>query len=310
MPNHPAIQQMTPIEVPTSVVWAGLNPLVEYRRIDANQLRGRHFFELAAEGKITRVVPLDQLPDDGPSAMIGSIHHMWRCGSTLLCRQLSVLPRVIALSEPYLFSNLLIGHPQPADLLHRRLRQLATTLSEALRPLADRIVIKWPGLLAQHAGELAAAFPAMRSVFLHRDPIEVLASIEQRPLGPTLSLPSRYFGAKSFVDPDSLAAVASLLECNISAMRGRSEVKSCNYTRLTGDGTLAVANWLNLPFADDSTAQIAEITRWDAKRSPHSQQFSDDSLEKQRKASKLARDLADTLVAPSLSLTLASLSEV
>lgn len=310
MPNHQAAQGMTEIEVPTGVVWAGQNPLVEYRRIDASQLRARHFFKLAAEGTITRLAPLDHLADDGAEALIGSIHHMWRCGSTLLCRQLSVLPGVIALSEPYLFSNLLIGHPQPADLLQRRLRQLAAALGEALTPLADRIVIKWPGLLAQHAAELSAAFPAMRSVFLHRDPIEVLASIEQRPLGRALALPARYYGATSIDDPDSLAGAASLLARNIAALRDRSEVRSCDYARLAGGGALAVARWLDLSVDDYATARIAEITRWDAKRKPNSHAFSDDSLLKQQQASKLARDLADRLVAPSLNLTLASLSAV
>lgn len=168
--------------VPARVLWLGETPLVEMRRISGAALAQAFWDDIVAKAPIVTVLPLDaQTLPEGRVPLRGAIFHTYRCGSTLLCRQMSALPGVYAAAEPSFLSQLVFGGHNDPQALRDRILKLVALLSGGLG--VPDIVIKWPGLLADRAGALVAALPDVPMLFLHRDPVEVLASIERAPLG-------------------------------------------------------------------------------------------------------------------------------
>jgi hypothetical protein len=120
-----------------------------------------------------------------------------------VARQLSALPRVYAISEPFIFQHLLDRPDDDRQRLGRRLKSLMAAHCVALAPVADHLAIKWSSLMGLYVREIEAAFPGAPAVFLHRDPIEVLASIAAAPLGGAAHVEPAHLGRYA---PDDLEA--------------------------------------------------------------------------------------------------------
>lgn len=120
--------------------------------------------------------------------LTGLVFHTSRCGSTLAARALASLPDSVVLSEPGPLDALLrILHADRAPALPERLawlRALVAALGQPRRAGDRRLFIK---LDSWHMGWfplLRAAFPETPWLFIHRDPLAVLAS-QQRQTGLT-----------------------------------------------------------------------------------------------------------------------------
>ena len=113
------------------------------------------------------------------------IFHVSRCGSTLLAQMLAALPQHTVLAEPPLADEIIrLPRRRPATTEAEQIAWLRGAIAALARPHAAtsrRVFVKldcwhlfaWP--------LVRAAFPRTPLLFLHRHPVEVLASLNRRP---------------------------------------------------------------------------------------------------------------------------------
>ena len=119
---------------------------------------------------------------------ISIIHHVSRCGSTWLTKMLGSIPGVITVNEPPALNQLLLARLSEQDR-QQALRELVGALWQEAMPLASHIVIKTSSWNILKTAELERALGPIPVVFLNRDPIEVLDSLERRPAPWLLDFP-------------------------------------------------------------------------------------------------------------------------
>jgi hypothetical protein len=227
---------------------------------------------------------------------------MTRCGSTALLRQFAALERLSVLSEPMIFVELLGRNAQDRDLARTRLRRLLSLFTIGLAPVATRIVVKWPTLLCRYADLIHEAISDVPALFIHRDPVEVLASIEARPLGKVDSIEPKWLsrpgGEPSGSGDSQLARVAQLITANCLWIAREPSIRTLDYARMPAAGWDQVAPFFGIELDDDQAASMALAARFDAKQSQRL--FKGDGSAKQAQASAQARQLARDMIAPAL----------
>lgn len=295
--------------LPLRLVWDGDVPIVMFGAVASDRLRAPFWHDAIADPlEIVALKPLDAFAyNDSELKVAGGIYHMTRCGSTLLMRQFGRLPRVMPLSEPEIFAQLLDGPPAPAALTARRLRQLLAAHRDALSPVADRLVLKWLGLCAHHANVIAAAVPEVPTVYLHRDPVEVLASIERNALGGTDAVRPRHLGAGFGAVPDDPIEVAALLIAyGCRALAHVPGLRSLDYATLPDATVDRVAPFFRFALSDADRAAMQAAAQTHSKDPADAEVFAPDAAEKRRRATPHAVALAHRIVQPALDIVLAT----
>ncbi len=239
------------VVLPRNLIWSGSVPVVVFVEVEARHLFLPFWAQTLDRGhRIAGMAPLDAVAADLTDLRLaGAIHHMSRCGSTLVARQFAALPGVIALSEPAIFEHLLDRDGIDAGMRTARLRRLLALHRDALRPIASTLVIKWPMLLGLYSAEIASAFPQTPTIFLHRDPEDVVASLAAEP--PTGLENSRPRHLCAPFRPDDVD-VASLAPLDLSARVIASSclaVAEAGHARTVRYSDLPVASWKTIaPF--------------------------------------------------------------
>lgn len=115
----------------------------------------------------------------------GFIFHMSRCGSTLTSRMLASLDRSIVIAEPTILSiSLSIVRPYLTNALRERMLQdLVSALGQVRRRDETLYFIKFTSADILHIETVLRCFPGTPWVFIHRNPIEVGASLVEKPNG-------------------------------------------------------------------------------------------------------------------------------
>lgn len=297
-------EPLTPLfyDLPSKVIWQGDRPLVELRRVLPEQLTLPFWDDIVGQGQVVGFRSLDSSPIPTGVPLSGGIFHTYRCGSTLLCRQLSALPRTFALAEPNCVSQLITGAEQDTVLLRARLLKLFGLVRQGLGPRGERLVIKWLGHLADRSAEITAALPEVPMLFVHRDPVEVLASIERRPLGNMQGVPEhlRAPGAAGDARSQDLQKVAAMLAGMCRAVAKTGGIPRLDYTDLSEPTMALLLGYFGLTADEAGLAAMRTAGRWYSKTAAGAVAFSDDSAAKQIESSALARDLARAIVAPAL----------
>ncbi|KQS46267.1 MULTISPECIES: sulfotransferase family protein [unclassified Sphingomonas] len=127
---------------------------------------------------------------DGRDAVIGPvpagfIHHMSRCGSTLVAQMLGADPHHVVLSEPAPLDAVVrwaLQSETPRDDQVTALRAVVAALGRDRSGQTRRVVFKLDSWHAVALPLFRAAFPETPWVFLYRDPVEILVS-QQRQRG-------------------------------------------------------------------------------------------------------------------------------
>lgn len=293
----------TRLTVPGALVWKDEVPLITLGTVDADLMSAPFITDKLATMRVTRLESLDAIraQDHGDDlGLAGGIFHMTRCGSTLLCHQFAALDRVSALSEPFAFQHLLEGPPAPPAVTRRRLRTLITLWRDALAPVADRFVIKWPLLMAHHSALIAEACPATPLLFLHRDPTEILASIQNDWLGGLRHIRPRHTGAGTLPD-DPYRVFAAVIAAACGSVAKVERVRTLDYRLLPDAAATLAAPFFGL----EGSSRMIEAARNDAK--DQSRPFPGDSAAKQANLRPELRDLANMVIGPALATTLATL---
>jgi hypothetical protein len=123
---------------------------------------------------------LDRLDIGDPAAFV---FHIGRCGSTWLGRLLDLHPHARVLFEPRYLCNLAAASHGWSGELDRlgNLAEPLVRLAGAGCPVGVRPIIKWPSHAIALAPLLKQRFPRVPQVVVVRDPLEVLAALEQDP---------------------------------------------------------------------------------------------------------------------------------
>ena len=114
-------------------------------------------------------------PGPGGPAPAGFIFHLSRCGSTLVSGCLSELDSTLVLSEPPVFTELLLD----SSLDHAQKRDGIAGLVSAITvavPGRHDLVVKWNAWDIFQWELLQDLYPEVPSLMLVRDPVEILAS--------------------------------------------------------------------------------------------------------------------------------------
>jgi hypothetical protein len=292
--------------VPTELVWRGDQPIITFAEVDRRHLAlpfWSHTIERAH--RIVGMAPLDALPQaQAPVRPAGFIYHMNRCGSTLAARQLTALPGVFAISEPFVFQQLLDQPDDDADRRVRRLRSLMRAHCTALAPVADRLVIKWSSLMGLHVRQIEAAFPEMPAVFLHRDPVEVLASIAAAPLGGAAYVKPSHLGRHAPDDLDACRAKPLELSARTLAnvcdsVADAGGPLALSYDELPSASWRGLAAYFGLDVDGAGRAAMARAAEPHAKHAAGGLPFSGDAWRTTHAADPQVLALAGAFLAPS-----------
>lgn len=249
------------------------------------------------------VTPLDDWSGTPPAVPpLAIVFHISRCGSTLLARLLASLPRNLVLSEAPIVNDILrVRRDDPAVAPAARegwLRHAVAAYVASQTAAPARVVIK---LDCWHIFEIARikrAFPGASLLFVHRDPLEVLASLMERPsmtLAPGTVLPGE--AGMSQAEYDALSredrAAAILGAFFRQAAHHRADLVPVPYA------SLPAFVWTSFPGFDptpDEVAGLKNTARADAKEP--SALFTPDGARKRATASPALRAACARWAAP------------
>jgi len=234
----------------------------------------------------TPLAELGEIRGPEPDAII---FHVSRCGSTLLAQMLAALPHHTVLAEPPLADEILrLPRQRPETTDAERIDWLRGTIAALARPHAAtsrRLFVK---LDCWHIFELPLvrrAFPRTPLLFLHRHPVEVLASLMRLPsltLVRDTVLPEQLALTRAERDalPPHEHAAAILGAFFRTALVHRDQLHAVDYTQLPA------LVWEALPgctFAPDERALLVAAAQRDAKNPGAT--FQPDSTRKRTEAS-------------------------
>ncbi len=258
------------------IVWVGAVPLVAMGRIDLRLMNGAFWYDdVSRHAVVEQLVPLDSIAIDIDAlGLIGAVHHMTRCGSTLIMRQISAVPGLFGVSEPIVFQQLLDGPAAEPALTRRRIRTMVALHRDALRGRADRFAIKWMATMAHHAAALAHALPEVPMLFLHRDPAAVMRSIIREPLGeparggsaklaPSLRLAGL---APDVTIDDPVERLAHLVAGSCIAAAQTGGMVRLDYADLPDATPDAIFPYFGLSVSDADRAAVRDAARGHSKR--------------------------------------------
>lgn len=165
--------------------------LIDVNRLDLSHAFLHHALEEATTQHLAQAIRLTTLPKwlneqpepDHNYSDFAAIFHVSRCGSTLLSHNISVTPNVITLREPPFFRTLrhrLDGTCSLDEALAICLKVLACWRRWAASQ-GKRLVIKFNSQMHTYAHQLFSEMAGARFVFLHRDPVAVLESLDRNP---------------------------------------------------------------------------------------------------------------------------------
>ena len=261
------------VVLPRNLIWSGTAPLIVFVEVEARHLSLPFWSQTMDRGhRVAGMAPLDALEADTMDlGLAGAIHHMSRCGSTLVARQLATLPGVIALSEPAIFEHLLDREGIDPGLQTRRLRRLLALHRDALRPIGSTLVIKWSMLLGLYAADIRTAFPDTPTIFLHRDPEDVVASL-------TASLPPglensgpRHLRGPYRPDDDDLGSLSPLdlsvriIASSCLAVARTGHARTVAYRALPSAGWETIAPFFGFALTAADAARMRVAADTDAK---------------------------------------------
>ena len=260
------------LTLPIALTWNGDHPIVTFGTVDSADLKLPFWSDtLARCQSVTGLQPLDAFAlDDSALTLSGSILHLTRCGSTLVARQLGAVTRTAVLSEPFIFQHLIEGPLADSAITRRRMRQLFAAFRDGLAPVADRIVVKWPPLFGHYAAQLQEALPAP-TLFLHRDPVEVLASILRHPAGTIDHLKPHHLAPLGEAPPPMperpLQRAATMLAAICTSVSRQPGIRSLDYARLPEATQAAIAPFFGMALTEADRESLRQASQFYSKKS-------------------------------------------
>jgi hypothetical protein len=304
--------------VPIRVYWQQSRAMVDWCYLGTRRL-SEPFFELTIQKCLwqpfnvlfryqTSIDVLDELREARPGVPpTGFIFHMSRCGSTLVAQMLAALPENIVISEAGPIDTVLRANLRdPSATDERRigwLRWLVSALGQARCGTERCLFIKFDSWSVIDLPLIRRAFPEVPSIFLYRDPVEVMAS-QARERGsqmlPGLLHPSSLGLDAATIRQMSLdeycARVLAAL-CEAAARHYRmGGARLVDYRQLPDAVWSAIADHFGVRYTPEEVERMRRVAQFDAKHP--SLTFARDSAAKRQLATDEIRALADRWVRP------------
>jgi hypothetical protein len=230
------------------------------------------------------------------------IYHATRCGSTLLGQMLRSKAENRVFNEPRAVTELLMDIRSINDQNSQKmnLRNMIGAFGLGAPPWQKNLVFKFASLCNFYFDDIHEAFPNTPSVFIYRDPVEIMVGLVT---GPAQWLYDIHFDKLRNVLPWSKNEAAALdfehlsclyLERQFQWALDRADAfdRLVNYTELP-EAAFEIANII---LESDIREACEEILPWNSKRP--GKPFVPDSQKKQGMASAQIRELAETRLYP------------
>lgn len=242
-------------------------------------------------------------------APAGFIFHSSRCGSTLLANACRVIPDTIVLSEPPVVDKLVARFITDVDGKRTKEALYSVFLRAAIKALGQRrkanerrLFVKFACCSVSQIERITRIWPNVPWVFLYRDPTETIVSnmrnrpawLEDKDYRVLASIIGSSTHEVSEMIPEELCA-RSVASFYLTVHRvANDRALLLNYNQLS---PLVISDVLKFfgvtPSADDMNA-IARLSQTYSKSVSGTRAFVADAEAKQRVASDLIREMADT----------------
>lgn len=300
---------------PAQIRWTRAGPLVDWCHLGDLRFTDP-FYEQTIERAMAhpfnllfrRATPLAAMgaPAEPELRPAGLIFHMSRCGSTLVSRMLAALAENVVLSEPGPLDQILRARARLPGLSDAQLVALLRGMTAALgrkRHAEERdLFVKLEGWHMLRFPLIRRAFPGVPWIFLYRDPLEVMASIELE--RPRQMMPGETDAGLLGLDPVSAMAMAPaaygarVLEriCEAALTHAADGGRLIEYRQLPEAALGEMRAHFALRYGADALARMREVARFDAKRPDVP--YADDGEQKRRSADAEMRELSARRLAP------------
>jgi hypothetical protein len=304
-----------PLWAPAQIRWTRSGPLVDWCHLGDLRFTDP-FFEQTIERAMAhpfnqlfrRSTPLAAMgaPAEPELRPAGLIFHMSRCGSTLVSRMLAALAENVVLSEPGPLDQILRARSRLPGLTEAQLTGLLRGMTAALgrrrHPEERDLFIKFEGWHLLRFPLIRRAFPDVPWIFLYREPIEVLASIELE--RPRQMSPGGVDADLLGLDPTHALAMAPaaygarVLQriCEAALAHAADGGRLIEYRQLPDAALGEMLAHFGLRYGADALALMREVARFDAKRPDVP--YADDGEQKRRSADAETRELSAQRLAP------------
>lgn len=243
-----------------------------------------------------------------PSAKLGLIFHMSRCGSTLASQMLASSKRFFVLSEPSVINTLLdpglgISQVRRKYLVISCIHALALAAPERCK----HVFVKLRSWNSLYLRQLLKWFPRVPWLFIHRHGLEVLQSVRENPPGWMRSrkMYSRFF--KSFLrssirairvmSDDEYAARMLGAFCRVAVNTPSVHRRFVEYTKLKGFFPSILGDLFGVRLLESESRNIEAVSLLYSKgTSGKKVLFKPDSLTKRSQTSHSQRDLVNRFV--------------
>jgi hypothetical protein len=230
----------------------------------------------------------------GPTALV---FHASRCGSSLLVRALAQDPRVVVMSEVQPLNGLLrvlcaddLRRPVSDPAARRALRNFVLALGRRRRAEQRHFLLKLTSWNVLQQESFRSLFPGVPSLFLYRDPTEVMVSLLSKPAGFVRNWQGLRAASLAGVEPGRLAGMGEVeyvARCVESMMRAGlgSGMHLLAWRDLTRESFPALLRTLGITWQAERLGSMLAQFGFDAKAFERDAPFRDDSAAKQRAAS-------------------------
>lgn len=269
---------------------------------------------LAETGGIgeTFASPLDLLDEPGlfddSVRPTGLIFHVSRCGSTLVTKALARARDTMMISQggPLqhgFWAALTDGWRRPAEATPQTLARLRNMTLAMTRPRgsgARHAFVKFISWNTLYIDLIMAAWPGTPALFLHRDPVEVIASVrrestaalEARARPRQAAFLSGLDGAALAKADDTAYLAACYARYLQHALAARADLAVVDYRDLTAANFAAVIeDGLDFRVSEADLQFMLEQFRFHSKDDSDSDRFRDDRVEKQHALSPEDREI-------------------
>lgn len=239
----------------------------------------------------------------------GLVFHMSRCGSTLVSQMLAALPWCRVLSEAGPIDSVLRAHltlPGVSDETRTSwLRVVVAALGQQQHPEERALFLKLDAWHTLELPLLQRAFPGVPWIFLYREPVEVMAShLKHRGahmlpglLEPALLGLAAPDASGMTLEEYGARVLARICQAGLEGYRARTNpARLVSYRQLPE----AVPELLAGLFGQDVTPEDLERMRSAGQRDAKNPviSFEDDSAEKARGVTAVAREVAERFILP------------
>jgi len=244
-----------------------------------------------------------------PSAMV---FHISRCGSTLLAKALARLDSNVVINQggPLqrgFWAHLTDDFRKPLEATPENLKRFRNIVLAMARRRSDvhtASFVKFVSWNTLYMDFIQKAFPDVPALFLYRNPVEVIASVVQRPTPALLAKGSRQaelLTGVSYAETPNMTDTEYLAHCCAeyfkAALAGVADgLHVINYTSLSPETFPALlSRGMSVRPGEDELKVMVEQFKYHSKDDGDTKEFQGDSKEKAKSVSPTDKAMIETL---------------